>query len=163
MVKPSPDAVEAVERSRMAASEVSWALREMMRSASEVDVELARRISMRPLDYTAVDHVMTARAPIGPAQLSHLLGISTGSATELVDRLERSGHLERHRDEQDRRRVTLAPTTTAVERILGELRPLFDALDEVAAGLAPAEQEVVTGYLRDAARALLRYAEDDRP
>ena len=114
---------------------------------------------MRTLDCAAVDHVMTSRVPIGPAQLSHLLGISTGSGTELVDRLERSGHLERHRDAQDRRRVTLAPTPTAVEQILGELRPLFDALDEVADGLTPVEQDVVTRYLRATARALLAYAE----
>lgn len=161
MVKDS-QVVEAVERSQMTASEVSWAVRALVQAATDADVELARRLRMRPMDYAAVGHVMTAGSPIGPLQLSHSLGISSGSATELVDRLERSGHLERHRDEVDRRRVTLSLTPTALERVLGELRPLVDAMDEVAAELSAEEQEVVTRFLRAAAAAVLSYAEGDR-
>jgi len=154
--------VEAVERSQMAASEVSWAVRALVQAAADADVELARRLRMRPMDYAAVGHVMSAVAPIGPLQLSHSLGISSGSATELVDRLERSGHLQRHRDDADRRRVTLSLTPTAVERILDELRPLVAAVDAVAAELAPEEQEVVIRFLRRTAAALLDYAAGDR-
>jgi DNA-binding MarR family transcriptional regulator len=155
--------VEAVERSRLDASEVSWAVRAVVQAATDADVELARRLRMRPMDYAAVGHVMTAAPPIGPLQLSHSLGISSGSATELVDRLERSGHLQRHRDEVDRRRVTLSLTPTAVDRILAELRPIVAAMDAVAADLTPAEQQVVTRFLRQIASALTAYADEGRP
>lgn len=162
MVKDS-QLVEAVERSQTEASEVSWAVRALVQAATDADVELARRVRMRPMDYAAVGHVMSAVPPIGPLQLSHSLGISSGSATELVDRLERSGHLQRHRDEVDRRRVTLTVTPTAVEQILDELRPLVAAMDALAAELAPGEQEVVIRFLRATAAALLGYAGGDRP
>ena len=155
--------VGAVERSRIDASEVSWAVRAVIQAATDADVELARRLRMRPMDYAAVGHVMTAASPIGPLQLSHSLGISSGSATELVDRLERSGHLQRHRDDHDRRRVTLSLTPTAVEQILAELQPIIAAMDAVAAELTPAEQQVVTRFLREIASALSAYAEKDRP
>lgn len=154
--------VEAAERSQMQASEVSWAVRAVVQAATDADVELARRLRMRPMDYAAVGHVMSAGSPIGPLQLSHSLGISSGSATELVDRLERAGHLERHRDEHDRRRVTLSLTGPALERILGELRPVVAAMDEVAEDLTPDEQEVVVRFLRATAASLLSYAEGDR-
>lgn len=154
---------EGVERSRLDASEVSWAVRAVVQAAADADVELARRLRMRPMDYSAVGHVMTATPPLGPLQLSHRLGISSGSATELVDRLERSGHLQRHRDDVDRRRVTLSLTPTAIERLLTELRPIVAAMDAVAVDLTPAEQQVVTRFLRDIASALTAYADEDRP
>jgi DNA-binding MarR family transcriptional regulator len=154
--------VEAVERARLDASEVSWAVRAVVQAAADADVELARRLHMRPMDYAAVGHVMTAAPPLGPLQLSHRLGISSGSATELVDRLERSGHLQRHRDDVDRRRVTLSLTPTAIDRLLTQLRPIVAAMDAVADKLSPEEQQVVTRFLRDVASVLTGYADEDR-
>lgn len=149
------DEVEHVERARVAATEASWALRDANRAAAEVDQVLARRIGMRPLDYDALSHVMTAGEEIGPKQLSERLGISTGSATELVDRLECSGHLHRERGVRDRRRVSLQPTPAAVARVLGELAPLFTALDDLAEEFTGPELEAIVRYLRGAA-AILR-------
>lgn len=117
------DAVEARERERLSATETAWALREVNRLAAELDVELARRLHLRPLDHAALGHVMSSPTPLGPAELSARLGISTGSGTELVDRLEQAGHLQRRRDTHDRRRVLLHPSPTAVEAVLAELTP----------------------------------------
>ncbi|MDF2975489.1 MAG: hypothetical protein K0S40_217 [Actinomycetospora sp.] len=47
------------------------------------------------IDYTAMSHVLAAEVPRGPFELGRRLGISSGSATELVDLLERAGHLPR--------------------------------------------------------------------
>ena len=152
------DDVETRERARTEASELSWALRELNRAVAEIDHALARRLAMRPSDYAAMGHVMSAQAPLGPAELSVRLGISTGSATELVDRLERAGHLERRRDSHDRRRVSLHATQPAVELILRELGPLFVDLDELAGEFTPDEQATVARYLRLAARRMGAYA-----
>lgn len=163
MVNPprSSDQVEALERERLDAHELSWAVRELTRMAAEVDVQLAHRLQLRPLDNTALDHVMMAPAPIGPLELSHRLGISSGSTTELVDRLERAGHLERRRESGDRRRVSLHLTEPAVQRVLFELRPLFDALDAAGDQFTGEEQEVIGRYLRVASQALRDYAHGD--
>ncbi|CAA9354351.1 MAG: Transcriptional regulator, MarR family [uncultured Frankineae bacterium] len=53
---------------------------------------------------------MTSSAQLGPPELSARLGISSGSGTELVDRLEQAGQLVRQRDTEDRRRVLLQMT-----------------------------------------------------
>ncbi len=151
------DAVEQAERARMAASETSWALRDVNRAAAEVDQALAERLGMRPLDYVAMGHVLTADGGIGPHELSARLRISSGSATELVDRLERSGHLRRERDAHDRRRVALRATDTAVRQILGELGPLFTALDDLDDEFTDQERDAVVRYLRLAARSMRSY------
>ncbi|WP_051427299.1 MarR family transcriptional regulator [Arthrobacter sp. H20] len=140
---------EETERRRVSLEELSWALRGVNRAAAEVDHALGSKISLRPLDYAAIGHVMSQEGePLGPAELGSRLGISTGSATELVDRLERAGHLVRARDEKDRRRVLLRPTEEAVGRILGELRPLFDSLDTLTSEFTSEEQVTIGKYLR---------------
>lgn len=143
----------------MSASELTWALREFNRLAGDLDVELARRLRLRLMDSMALGHVMTADVPLGPAELSARLGISTGSGTELVDRLERAGHLKRDRDTRDRRRVSLSASPEAVGSVLGELGPLFAAFDEVAADLSPSEQEAVIRYLGAAAARMRQFIE----
>lgn len=158
---PPEDPVEGRERARMSAPEVSWALRDVNRAADEVDLALARRLGLRAVDYTAVNHVLTAELPIGPFELGRRLGISSGTATELVDRLERAGHLERRRDQHDRRRVALHLGEATLARILGELSPLFAAVDDAAEQFTEAELAAVVRYLRLVADRMRRFARPD--
>lgn len=143
----------------MSATELSWSLRATNRAAAEIDAALAARLGLRALDYAALGHVMEhTDEPLGPAGLGKRLGISTGSATELVDRLERAGHLERRREQHDRRRVSIVAREAAVLAVLEELGPLFAALDELAAQFDEAEQLVVNRYLRSATAVLVDFA-----
>lgn len=152
------DGVEGLERGRVEAHEVSWALRDMQRAALELDQVLAHRLRMRAIEYAAMGHLMDSPGALGPVELSVRLGISTGSGTELVDRLERAGHVQRQRHLADRRRLTLHATDSGVGQILGELAPLFTALDTLADDLSPAEQDAVTRYLRAATQRMRDFA-----
>lgn len=154
------DPVERVERERVTAQETSWALRDLTRAAIDVDYAVARRLGLRPMDYTALSHIFGNDGTLSPHHLSARLGISTGSATELLDRLERRGHIERHRSADDRRRVTLTPTPSAVGHVLSELSPIIAALDDLAAEHTPAEREVISRYLRRAAQVMRRFEPD---
>lgn len=156
---PQERLVEVRERARVSAPELSWALREITRLSAEVNSELARRLSLRQLDYAAIGHVMTAPTPIGPAELSARLGISTGSGTELVDRLEAAGHMERHLDTHDRRRVALHASDEAIARVLGELAPLLRAVDALTDSFTAEQQDVIVRYLRAAAAEMRTFAE----
>jgi DNA-binding MarR family transcriptional regulator len=151
------DEVERVERGRVTAQDPSWALREVTRAAIDVDYAIARRLGLRPMDYTALNHVFVNAGSLSPHHVSARLGISTGSASELLDRLERAGHIERHRSTDDRRRVTLTPTPRAVENVLSELAPLIAALDDLAAEYPPEQAAVITEYLRRAVQIMRQY------
>ncbi len=141
------DPVGRRERERVDASAVSWAVRELQRAQDEFDRALAQRLGLRPLDYAAVSHLMQAPVPAGPVELAGRLGISTGSGTELADRLERAGHLHRRRDTTDRRRVVLELDEGSVARMIAELGPLLGDLERVASEFTDDERAAIVRYL----------------
>jgi DNA-binding MarR family transcriptional regulator len=154
----SQDEVGRRERGRVTASGVLWAARDLQRAQAELDRALAARLALRPLDYTAMTHVLTADPPLGPVELATRLGISSGSGTELADRLERAGHLHRRRAADDRRRVVLEADESSVARMLDELAPLFAELERLAATFTPAEQDAIRRYLAASANRVRAHA-----
>lgn len=78
------------------------------------DDAVADRAGLNRTDLRCVDVLLHhGRATAG--QLAREMGLSTGSVTTMVDRLERSGHVRRERDTEDRRRVFIHPTDLARE------------------------------------------------
>ncbi|HEY7488505.1 MAG TPA: MarR family transcriptional regulator [Streptosporangiaceae bacterium] len=72
-----------------------------------------------------------------PGELAKRLLISPATVTSVVDTLERNGHVERRRDERDRRslRVHIRESGLAVVKITGEsmkddIWHLYDVVDE---------------------------------
>jgi len=155
------DPREVVERARTNADAVSWAFREANRASTELDAALARRLGMKQTDADAMGHLISAPEPLGPNELARRLGITPASSTELVDRLEAAGHVHRVRSQSDRRRVELHAEPQSVARILGELQPLFTALDEIAADLDPGHRQAVIDYLRAVSQATTTFIEGD--
>ena len=141
------DEVGRRERRRVDASEVSWAVRELQRAQAEYDRHLAHRLDLRTLDYAAMSYLMEAQHPPGPVELAGRLGISTGSGTELADRLERAGHLHRRPAVGDRRRVVLEPADGSVARMIDELSPLLTDIEEVASTFTDDERAAIVAYL----------------
>jgi DNA-binding MarR family transcriptional regulator len=94
-------------------------------------------------------------------QLRHQ-GITRAAATDLVDRLERAGHVERHRDTVDRRRVHLIPTSSALDLVAEELRPLIELLDAVVDSYSDAERDAVGRYLADVLGVYQHFAQESQ-
>jgi DNA-binding MarR family transcriptional regulator len=135
------------ERGETRRATPTWLLRRLQSAMGDAETALARRLGLGPTDLAAMTHLTFAAEPIGPRELSGRLGITPGATTELVDRLERAGHLERRRDTVDRRRVQLHPSTATLAEVAGALGPLLAALDAVAADLEEHDRDVVTRYL----------------
>jgi DNA-binding MarR family transcriptional regulator len=133
------------------------ALRLLQTAMGDTEVALSRRLGMSHTDLTAMAHLTFTPQAMGPRQLSGRLGITPGAATELVDRLERAGHLERRRDTVDRRRVHLIPTASALDQVGQELRPLIAALDSVVAEYSEEERAAIRRYLADVLDAYQRF------
>lgn len=131
-------------------AEVSWALHELVVAAALVDISLGQRLGLNPADYQAMKHLMTSTGPLGTVELGALVGITSGSATGLVDRLERAGHLKRHRDLRDRRRLVLQPTAEAIENAATELEPLNRRLREALEDYSEHEHDIIVRFLREA-------------
>ena len=146
-----------------AADETTSMLRRLQTAMRDAETALAARLGIGPTDLAAMTHLTFAREPIGPRDLSARLGITPGATTELVDRLERAGHLERRRDTVDRRRVQLHPSSDTLAQVSAELAPLLRAADEVAAGLDESERAAVLRYLSGVLEAYEAFASGSGP
>lgn len=134
------------------------ALRVLQVVMGDAQQALSRRMRMIPTDLAAMAHLSSSGDPLGPTDLAGRLGLSPGATTELVDRLERAGHLLRQRDLVDRRRVRLVPSASARDEVLGRLGSLLDALDAIALDFTDEERAVVREYLDRAIGAYRDYA-----
>lgn len=137
-------------------------LRRLQATMAEAEAALGRRMRMHPTDLAAMSHLSSAEAPVGPGDLGHRLGLSPAAATELVDRLTSAGHVERHRDLADRRRIRLEPSEEAVAAVLGHLDALIGALDSAARDFTSEERAVILRFLDRAAAAHARWADPAR-
>ncbi|MGB5936625.1 MAG: MarR family transcriptional regulator, partial [Ornithinimicrobium sp.] len=95
MVKSTPAIQrEAFERGTTEGTDLSWALRAMLWGYNDVQRHIARQMNLGASDVAALEHLLE-RPDLGPADIASLVGMSTASATVLVDRLETAGHVER--------------------------------------------------------------------
>lgn len=135
------------------ADEVSRLLRAIS-LASQRYAELVRnrlRLNRRDLDAMGV---ISARAdgqdPISPGELAQTLRLSAPAVSIVLDRLEAVGHVERRRHPQDRRRVELGLTDTAMAAARRTFTPLQDAIAASLRSFSPAELETTIVVLRAA-------------
>lgn len=84
---------------------------------------------------------------VNAKDLAERLEITPASTSALVDRLVRSGHVERHADPDDRRGVILTATGTEIRRALAVIDELDARALEVAEHLPASEMAVVVDFL----------------
>jgi DNA-binding MarR family transcriptional regulator len=65
-------------------------------------------------------------------RLAEETGLSTGTITGVMDRLEKAGYVKRKRDPNDRRLVSINVLT---DRAMVKLNPIFDPIKQVSRNL----------------------------
>ena len=92
------------------------ALREFADAAARMRPVVARQAGLSESELGALEHLV--RGPLGPAELSRLLEVSTAAGTGIVDRLASHGHVTREPHEGDRRRTQVTVTASGREEVL---------------------------------------------
>jgi DNA-binding MarR family transcriptional regulator len=118
-------------------AEVEATSRRYLASYALFNQAVADRLGLHPTDVQCLNLLSLEPGPVTTGRVAELTGLTTGSATRLVDRLERAGYVVRSRDTQDRRRVLVEPVTDRDEdlgSLWGTLRgpwaELIDAYDD---------------------------------
>lgn len=99
------------------------AVRALLRVQNDEEKEIDRVRSSSGLsenEFRAIRYLLQAQREerdTGPKDLVVMLGISNASVTNIIDRLERLGDLERVPHPSDRRAQLLRPTVAAAEKI----------------------------------------------
>jgi DNA-binding MarR family transcriptional regulator len=143
--------------------EIAVQLHRLAVATAAVDSLIAHRLGVSSTEYVALKHVLAAAEPIGPGRLARLLGMTSGSATALVDRLEAEGHLVRVRHGQDRRRVVLQASPATVSSVTRELAPLVADVTELSSSFDGAQLTAIHRFLALLATRYADHAADPDP
>ncbi len=135
-------------------------MRAVARAQHKFNVSVAHVMGLAPNDVWALEHLL-ADGPLGPADLARRLGMTSASATTLVDRLEAAGHISRRPHLTDRRRLVVAPTEQASHEAYAAIAPFLADLEAAGADLTEDERTVVVRYLDRVIAALRALGEAD--
>ena len=100
---------------------------------------VAERSGMNLTDLQCIT-ILTSTGPISAGRLAEEMGLTTGSVTGVIDRMERAGYVRREKDPDDARRVIVRPVSEKLEsagagffasqgRVLEELMSEYDYRD----------------------------------
>ncbi|MGA1838155.1 MarR family transcriptional regulator [Herbiconiux sp. 11R-BC] len=140
-----------------AAVDVLQALRQYRSAEVHMRARTRRTMQMGENDVLAVRHIIRGRqsgAFVSPKDLAEALEISSASTTTLIDRLEKSGHIQRQPHPTDRRALILVPTESADRDVRAALGDAHERMLRVAEDLGPEERAVVIGFLERMAEAV---------
>lgn len=124
-VGDGPDSVEA----RLGA-----AVQGYQSAVDDFDRELARLMGVNETDLRCLE-ILIAVEETTPRELSRQLGLTTGSVTTMLDRLEKLAYLTRAPHPSDRRKTLIRITPEASRRAYGLIASF---LDDAGGGCAPA-------------------------
>ncbi|MEV0096455.1 MarR family transcriptional regulator [Streptomyces sp. NPDC050738] len=97
--------LEKSEKRARLMAELGAESRRYMASYALFNQALADHLKLHPTDLQCLNLLGLEDAPVTTGRVAELTGLTTGSATRLVDRLERAGYVTRQRDAEDRRKV----------------------------------------------------------
>ncbi|MBN0046586.1 MarR family transcriptional regulator [Streptomyces actuosus] len=123
-------------------AELTGVSRRYMASYALFDQAVADHLGLHPTDLQCLNLLTLEDGPVTTGRVAELTGLTTGSATRLVDRLERAGYVRRERDASDRRKVLVVAVPEKVaefgrmwDRLGAPWPALFDDLDETELAL----------------------------
>ncbi|MEU1674570.1 MarR family transcriptional regulator [Streptomyces roseifaciens] len=141
--------VTDARRSRLY-EELSTESRRYLAAYALFNQAVADHLGLHPTDVQCLSLLTAEPEPLTVRQIADLTGLTTGSATRLVDRLERGGYVARTPDSQDRRRVLVTPVPERIARVTAVWDDLAPAWHALLDSHTEDELEVITRHMRKA-------------
>jgi DNA-binding MarR family transcriptional regulator len=117
-------------------------------AVNDFDAAAASALGVNRTDLRCLE-ILLQRETALPSQLSAKLGLTTGSVTTMLDRLEKLGYLTRAPDPGDRRKVVIRATPKATQKVWAEIyQPLVDQGFADIAHYTTAELDIIRDFLR---------------
>lgn len=127
---------------------------EALRSYRAAEVAMRRRtrqaMDMGENELLLLRFLMRAQAGgelVTPVVVARHLGITSASTTALLDRLEKSGHISRSANPEDRRSIIIEPTEKSDAEIRHTLSTMHARMMEVVRGMSDDERRTVVAFL----------------
>ncbi|MGE7604555.1 MarR family transcriptional regulator [Peribacillus sp. NPDC097675] len=109
---------------------------------------MAQKIGVAHTDLKTAE-ILNETGPITAGELAKITGLSTGSVTALIDRLEKSGYVKRERDHLDGRRVMIIPIAKRQEQIKAHYHALSTATTDLCTSYNESELTLILQFVED--------------
>jgi DNA-binding MarR family transcriptional regulator len=109
---------------------------------------MAQKIGVSHTDLKSAE-ILNETGPITAGELSKITGLSTGSVTALINRLEKSGYVKRERDHMDGRRVMITLISDRQDQIKSHYQSLSMATKDLCSAYNEQELIFITQFVRD--------------
>jgi len=139
-------------------TELTKAIRDNQTAVQKLDHAVVKALEINSTDGHCFD-ILDQHGPMAAGELARAAGITSGAVTQVVDRLERKGIVERIPDSTDRRRVLLGITDEGRRIAWSFYGPLAEKAAEEFAYLTVADLELLIGFTRRSTRLQLEAAE----
>src|SRR3984885_10591910 len=118
-------------------------------AASEFNEGLAKKLKLSRTDTRCLE-LIGRLGPLTAGRLAEESGLTTGSVTFILDRLEEAGMVTRRRDTEDRRRVWVEIVPEARQRLEVLQQPVAEEMRQVAQHFKADELAIVRDFMRQA-------------
>lgn len=131
-------------------------MQELQSTVDAYDEAAAAVLGVNRTDLRCLE-ILLQRDEVTPGILGRALGLTTGSVTTMLDRLEKPGHLRRSPDPADRRK-TVVRITDATKRKLWDLYgPFATEGDGILDDYTTEDLQLLAAYLRRSRDLYLRH------
>lgn len=122
---------------------------------------IVNQLGLSANDFISID-LLNEVGPMTAGELATRTGLSTGTITALIDRLEKIGYAKREKDPSDRRRVIIVPTYEEKEEIQNSYKPIHTGMLALANRYSEDEITFINQFL-ERANAVLDQQLKDMP
>jgi DNA-binding MarR family transcriptional regulator len=138
---------DAARRRRRLTTEIKESLRELSNQLALLNHHVGARVELKDVDLDCLE-LINRHGPISPSALARRAGLHPATMTGILDRLERARWVARERDPSDRRAVVVRVLRDRAAELFRLYAGMNSSMDEICAGYADAELELLAGFLR---------------
>jgi len=106
------------------------------------------RLGLGPSDSQFMS-LLNLHGPLAPGRFAELTGLTTGTVTGVLDRLEKAGYVRRERDPGDRRKVVVTPVPEAGASLAENYRGYAEWTDDLLRKRTPDQLRVIAEFLAE--------------
>jgi len=108
---------------------------------------IADKLGLNATDHKCLDF-LNRSGPVTAGQLAQLTGLTTGSITSVIDRLETSGYVIRDKDPKDRRRVMIKVVPEEMEKISPMFQSIFESTLKILSQYNEKETKRILDFIK---------------
>lgn len=127
-------------------AQISKELRQVGAQDAPLQQAIAQRAGMNTTDLDCLSIISMAVA-LTAGRLAELTGLTSGAITGVIDRLEKSGYVQRTQDKDDRRRVFVRAVEEKLREVDMLYQPLQRALDEAVSDYNNEQLALIADFL----------------